>query len=191
MTIRGLPRWSVTRRRSVGRLGSVADLLSCGDAHLRLAAESPTTRGEQGGRPAPAPGAGPGDPPVAKRRTRPGPPPRAGVSDSMCIASLRRSRSGRTDLAHRAEQGLDLCTAVVGRMHDRAAEDDVVGQQGAGNSVVTIFVDDLDAHVAAIAARGLKPEERLTYSNGVRKALYRDADGNELGFGGAPLDTGS
>ncbi len=59
------------------------------------------------------------------------------------------------------------------------------------NSVVTIFVDHRDAHVAAIAARGLKPDERETYSNGVRKALYRDPDGNELGFGGAPLDTGS
>jgi hypothetical protein len=58
---------------------------------------------------------------------------------------------------------------------------------GAGNSVVTIFLDDLDAHVAAIAARGLEPAERETYSNGVRKALYRDPDGNELGFGGAPL----
>jgi hypothetical protein len=62
---------------------------------------------------------------------------------------------------------------------------------GAGNSVVTIFVDDFDAQVAAIAARGLEPAERLTYSNGVRKALYRDPDGNELGFGGAPLEPGS
>jgi hypothetical protein len=34
-------------------------------------------------------------------------------------------------------------------------------------------------------------DERLTYSNGVRRALYRDSDGNELGFGGAPLDAGS
>src|SRR5205809_2159669 len=38
---------------------------------------------------------------------------------------------------------------------------------GAGNSVVTIFLDDLDAHLAAIAARGLEPDERETYSNGV------------------------
>jgi catechol 2,3-dioxygenase-like lactoylglutathione lyase family enzyme len=59
---------------------------------------------------------------------------------------------------------------------------------GAGKSVVTIFLDDLDAQVAAIAARGLEPDERETYSNGVRKAVYRDPDGNELGFGGAPLD---
>ena len=60
---------------------------------------------------------------------------------------------------------------------------------GAGNSVVTLtFLDDLDAHVAAIAARGLEPDERETYSNGVRKAIYRDPDGNELAFGGAPAN---
>ncbi len=56
---------------------------------------------------------------------------------------------------------------------------------GAGNSVVMIFVDDLDVHVAAIAARGLEPDGRETYSNGVCKVLYRDPDGNELGFGGS------
>jgi len=62
---------------------------------------------------------------------------------------------------------------------------------GAGSSVVTIFVDDLDARVAAIATRGLEPDEQVTYANGVRKVLYRDPDGNELGFGGAPLDGSS
>jgi catechol 2,3-dioxygenase-like lactoylglutathione lyase family enzyme len=61
---------------------------------------------------------------------------------------------------------------------------------GAGNSVVTIFVDDLDSAVAVVSARGLEPEQRLTLPNGVRKALYRDPDGNELGFGGAALSTG-
>jgi hypothetical protein len=59
---------------------------------------------------------------------------------------------------------------------------------GAGNSVVTMFVDDLDAQMAAIAARGLEPDEIETYSNGVRKALYHDPDGNELALGGAPAD---
>jgi catechol 2,3-dioxygenase-like lactoylglutathione lyase family enzyme len=62
---------------------------------------------------------------------------------------------------------------------------------GAGNSVVTLFVDDLDEWVAAIAARGLQPDEQVTLSNGVRKAVYRDPDGNEVGFGGAPVDTGA
>jgi hypothetical protein len=62
---------------------------------------------------------------------------------------------------------------------------------GAGQSVATIFVDDLDLHVAAIAALGLEPDERETYPNGVRKVVYRDPDGNEVAFGGPPLDGGS
>jgi catechol 2,3-dioxygenase-like lactoylglutathione lyase family enzyme len=67
----------------------------------------------------------------------------------------------------------------------------VVEEEGerAGHGLVTVFVDDLDAQVAQIAARGLEPDERVTYSNGVRKAVYRDPDGNEVDLGGAPLDT--
>lgn len=57
---------------------------------------------------------------------------------------------------------------------------------GAGHGVVTIFLDDLDGHIAAVAARGLEPDATETYANGVRKTIYRDPDGNELGFGGAP-----
>ncbi|HUR87376.1 MAG TPA: VOC family protein [Solirubrobacteraceae bacterium] len=63
----------------------------------------------------------------------------------------------------------------------------VENPDNAGRCVTTIFVDDLDARVAGIAARGLDPDERLTYSNGVRKAVYRDPDGNEVSFGGAPV----
>jgi len=50
----------------------------------------------------------------------------------------------------------------------------------------TLFVDDLDALVARIGDRGLDPAKRETYANGVRKTTYRDPDGNEIGFGGAP-----
>ena len=57
----------------------------------------------------------------------------------------------------------------------------------AGHALHTLFVDDLEALVSDIASRGITPAERETYSNGVRKAIYRDADGNEVGFGGAPL----
>jgi hypothetical protein len=57
----------------------------------------------------------------------------------------------------------------------------------AGHAMHTLFVDDLDALVAQITERGLEPAKRETYSNGVRKITYRDADGNEIGFGGAPL----
>jgi len=56
----------------------------------------------------------------------------------------------------------------------------------AGGALVTAWVDDLDATVAEIASRGLAPTETETYSNGVRKAIFRDDDGNEIGFGGPP-----
>jgi catechol 2,3-dioxygenase-like lactoylglutathione lyase family enzyme len=55
-----------------------------------------------------------------------------------------------------------------------------------GGALITVFVDNLDALISEIGSRGLEPAERETYSNGVRKATYRDDDGNEIGFGGAP-----
>ena len=59
----------------------------------------------------------------------------------------------------------------------------------AGHAMHTLFVGDLDAHVAQIAGRGLDPAKRETYANGVRKITYRDTDGNEIGFGGCSTVT--
>jgi hypothetical protein len=50
-----------------------------------------------------------------------------------------------------------------------------------------VFVDDLDERVESIGVRGIEPALQETYGNGVRKVIYRDPDGNEIGFGGAPL----
>jgi catechol 2,3-dioxygenase-like lactoylglutathione lyase family enzyme len=56
----------------------------------------------------------------------------------------------------------------------------------AGHALQTVFVSDFEARLAAIAARGLAPAETETYDNGVRKAVFRDPDGNEISYGGAP-----
>ena len=56
----------------------------------------------------------------------------------------------------------------------------------AGHAMHTVIVDDLDARVGGIAGRGVEPADQETYSNGVRKVIYRDPDGNEIGFGGLP-----
>ena len=56
----------------------------------------------------------------------------------------------------------------------------------AGNALVLSFVDDLGERVAGLAGRGIEPSKRETYDNGVSKVSYRDAEGNEIGFGGAP-----
>lgn len=58
----------------------------------------------------------------------------------------------------------------------------------AGHSMVTVFLEDLDGFLEAAAERGLHPDTTETYGNGVRKAIFRDPDGNEVGFGGGPLD---
>ena len=55
----------------------------------------------------------------------------------------------------------------------------------AGHAMHTLFVDDLEAG-RDIAERGIEPAEREAYANGVRKVIYRDPDGNEIGFGGGP-----
>jgi catechol 2,3-dioxygenase-like lactoylglutathione lyase family enzyme len=57
----------------------------------------------------------------------------------------------------------------------------------AGHAMLTIFADDFDTRVQQITDRGVEPAQRETYANGVRKWTYRDPDGNEIGFGGAPL----
>ena len=56
----------------------------------------------------------------------------------------------------------------------------------AGGGLVTLFVEDYDGIVESIAERGVEPTKKETYSNGVRKATFHDADGNEIGFGGGP-----
>jgi catechol 2,3-dioxygenase-like lactoylglutathione lyase family enzyme len=58
----------------------------------------------------------------------------------------------------------------------------------AGHARSTVFVDDYDARVADAERRGIEPAERETYANGVRHATYRDPDGNELCFGGPPVE---
>jgi hypothetical protein len=52
--------------------------------------------------------------------------------------------------------------------------------------LVMSFVDDLDDTVAEIARRGIEPDRRVTYENGVTKVTYRDVEGNEISLGGGP-----
>ncbi len=62
-----------------------------------------------------------------------------------------------------------------------------VRPEHAGHAMHTVFLDDFDERVQQIADRGIEPAQRETYENGVRKWTYRDPDGNEIGFGGAPV----
>jgi len=57
-----------------------------------------------------------------------------------------------------------------------------------GHAMLTMFVDDFDGFLEEAAGRGLVPQTRETYDNGVRKAIYHDPDGNEVGVGGPPAE---
>jgi hypothetical protein len=54
----------------------------------------------------------------------------------------------------------------------------------AGHGVLMVLVDDLEGTLAGIADRGLVPARREDYPGGMQKAVFGDADGNEVGFGG-------
>ncbi|MEE3852099.1 VOC family protein [Gordonia sp. LSe1-13] len=60
----------------------------------------------------------------------------------------------------------------------------VVAPADAGHGHVTLFVDDLTGFLTSAESRGVVPESQETYDNGVRKAIFRDPDGNEVGVGG-------
>ena len=66
----------------------------------------------------------------------------------------------------------------------------VLEPEHAGHAMVTVFVDDLDGFVESAASRGIEPAAQETYGNGVRKTIFRDPDGNEVGVGGGPADAG-
>jgi catechol 2,3-dioxygenase-like lactoylglutathione lyase family enzyme len=59
----------------------------------------------------------------------------------------------------------------------------------AGGALITVFVSDLDEVVDGISGRGIEPLKREAYENGVRKVTYRDPDGNEIGYGGGPVES--
>jgi len=62
----------------------------------------------------------------------------------------------------------------------------VVRPEGTGQALHTAFVSDFDTRIAQITERGLVPDLMETLANGVRKATFRDPDGNEISFGGNP-----
>lgn len=62
----------------------------------------------------------------------------------------------------------------------------VLRPEDAGHAQMTLFVSDFEEFLETAAERGISPETQETYDNGVRKAIFRDPDGNEIGIGGGP-----
>ena len=62
----------------------------------------------------------------------------------------------------------------------------VLDPERAGHALVTLMVDDLDGFLTAAGDADIKPAGVEHYGNDVRKAVFRDPDGNEIGVGEGP-----
>lgn len=62
----------------------------------------------------------------------------------------------------------------------------IVEPERAGGTIQTIMCDGLEETIAEIAARGLHYSKDETPDAGVRKVMYYDPDGNEIGIGRVP-----
>ena len=59
----------------------------------------------------------------------------------------------------------------------------------AGRAMVSLYVDDLDSRLELAASGDVHPATSETYENGVRRVVFRDADGNEFVLGTMPAAT--
>ena len=57
----------------------------------------------------------------------------------------------------------------------------------AGHTLDLVFLSNFDDFINHVTERGINPTSKETLSNGVRKIIYNDPDGNEIGFGGSPI----
>ena len=102
------------------------------------------------------------------------------------VADLERAKRFYSQLLGAEPSFLPNDTEAVWTLEEQRHVYVVLDTERAGGGLVTLFVEDLETRVAQIAGRGIEPAADETYSNGVRKVTYRDADGNEVGFGGGP-----
>jgi len=56
----------------------------------------------------------------------------------------------------------------------------IVDADRAGKALLTLIIDDLDQHVAALGERGFIPEEAEDVPGKYRKVIFRDPEGNTI-----------
>ncbi|MDC7810193.1 VOC family protein [Sphingomonas koreensis] len=64
----------------------------------------------------------------------------------------------------------------------------IVEPERAGGTIQTIMCDDLEEAIAEISARGIEFSKEETPDADVRKVMYYDPDGNEIGVGRIPAE---
>ena len=62
----------------------------------------------------------------------------------------------------------------------------IVDAKRAGGAIQTIMCSDLEGQIEQIAGRGLSWSQEEVPGEGVRKVMYYDPDGNDIGLGRIP-----
>lgn len=64
----------------------------------------------------------------------------------------------------------------------------IVDKARAGGAIQTIICSDLEGLIEDISARGIDYRREELPAEGVRKVMYEDPDGNEIGLGRVPSE---
>ncbi|GAB3241166.1 VOC family protein [Mycolicibacterium hippocampi] len=96
----------------------------------------------------------------------------------VAVSDLHVSRQWYTALFGRQPDNNPMATLAEWQVTPQGWLQVFVDPDRAGSSLFNLAVDDLDAHLAAVAGRGLEPEPVVEADKGVRLSTLTDPDGN-------------
>jgi glyoxylase I family protein len=105
------------------------------------------------------------------------------------VSDIQRSEAWYAALFGRAADNNPMPTLVEWQVLPGAWVQVFSDPERAGNGLLNFAVDDLEAHLADVGARGIEAQEIVEASKGVRTCAVADPDGNTINFiGGFRVD---
>lgn len=98
------------------------------------------------------------------------------------VSDIERSRQWYAALFGRPEDNNPMPSLVEWQVLPGAWVQVFQDDDRAGRTQLNLAVDNLDAHVAELAGRGLQPSDISDASKGVRLSRVSDPDGNIIGL---------
>ena len=98
------------------------------------------------------------------------------------VSDINVARQWYEALLGRPEDNHPMGTLVEWRVTDTGWLQVFFDPQRAGSTLLNFAVDDLEAHAAELAARGLVLDETQAANKGVRTASITDPDSNRITF---------
>lgn len=96
----------------------------------------------------------------------------------VAVSDLHVSREWYTALFGRKPDNEPMATLAEWQVTPQGWLQVFVDPDRAGSSLFNLAVDDLDAHLAAVAGRGPAPDAVVEADKGVRLSTLTDPDGN-------------